>query len=167
VSTAPPEIDEIRWRMAQIRLELHQDVEGVVEGAEAATDWRGYVRSYPWASVGLALAVGFLIVPRRHRTPATIVAAPALTDGGVQVEIPRRLEPERPRGRSLLGAAFGMLAPVVVRAAQGYALQYAEQWLAQKMAEQVHNHPDLAAALRGRAERPPGPRTERPGAPRF
>jgi hypothetical protein len=171
VSTAPPEIDEIRRRMAQIRRDLHADVQGVVEGAEAATDWRRYVRSYPWATLGLALTVGYLVVPRRPRTPAPIPIpmAPAIASGSLPAEAPRLAEPEKEKGKgkSLLGAAFGMLAPIAFRAAQGYALQFAEQWLARKMAEQVQNHPDLAAALGGHAERPPGPRAQSPGMPRF
>jgi hypothetical protein len=167
VSTAPPEIDEIRRQMAQIRRDLHADVQGVVEGAEAATDWRRYVRSYPWASLGLALTVGYLIVPRRRRTPTPLQAAPALANAIVPAEPPRSAEPEKKKRQGLLGAALGMLAPVAFRAAQGYALQFAEQWLAGKMAEQVQNHPNLAAVLGGRAERPPGPRAEQPGRPRF
>ncbi len=69
MSTAPPEIDEIRKKMAQIRRDLHADVQGVVQGAEAATDWRRFVRGYPWASMGVALAVGYMIVPQTPQDP--------------------------------------------------------------------------------------------------
>ncbi len=72
------EVDEIRRHMAQIRHELHEDVQGVVKGAEATADWRRYIRNYPWAAVGIAFGVGFLIVPRRQRpvTPAIQYAPP-------------------------------------------------------------------------------------------
>ena len=142
MSTAPPEIDEIRRQMAQIRRDLHEDVRGVVQSAEAATDWRRFVRNYPWASMGAALVVGYMIVPHK-RQPATIQLAPAEPIRPVVAEAPRPAEEKK--GKSLLGIAFGLIAPVVLRAAQGYALQFAEQWLAGKVAEQMQQHPDLAA----------------------
>jgi len=173
VATALSEIDDIRRRMAQIRRELHADVQNVVEGAEAATDWRRYVRSYPWATLGLALAAGFLIVPRR-RSSTTIQVTPGLESPVGSAEARKVLQAEAPRvevkekkGKGLLGTAFGMLAPVALRAAQGYALQFFEQWMAQKMAQQIQNHPELAAAFAGQSEAPRGPQARPPGAPRF
>ncbi len=159
--------------MAQIRRDLHADVQGVVQGAEAATDWRRYIRDYPWASLGAALVVGYMIVPHK-RQPATIQIAPAEPIRPVVSEAPRPAE-ETKKGKSLLGMAFGMIAPVALRAAQGYALQFAEQWLAGKVAEQMQQHPDLAAAFGGQPAAPqtgpqprqPGPQPRPPGAPRF
>jgi hypothetical protein len=57
----------IRQRMEEVRSDLDQDVQEIVEGARDLRDWRTYVRSYPWACVSAALAVGYLIVPRRSR----------------------------------------------------------------------------------------------------
>lgn len=176
VSTAPPEIDEIRKKMAQIRRDLHADVQGVVQGAEAATDWRRFVRGYPWASMGVALAVGYMIVPRRHRTP-TLQVVPAEIARAVALEVPRAPEPETKKGKGLLGTVFGLVAPVALRAVQGYALQFAEQWMAQKVAQQMQMHPELAAAFGGQQAPPPqtgpaspgprGPQVGPQGAPRF
>jgi hypothetical protein len=39
---------------------------------------------------------------------------------------------KREKKSGLIGAAFGMLAPIAVRAAQGYALKYIENWIAQQ-----------------------------------
>jgi len=173
VATAPPEIDEIRRRMAQIRRDLHADVQHVVEGAEAATDWRRYIRNYPLATLGLALAVGYLVVPRRHRATTTIQVAPA---EAIQAEAPRMVEAEKKKGKGIVGSLFGLVAPVALRAAQGYALQFFEQWMAQKMAQQLHDHPELAAAFGGSGtpprgsqgpQGPQGPLGRPPGAPRF
>ncbi|WP_435008153.1 hypothetical protein P12x_005428 [Tundrisphaera lichenicola] len=153
--------------MAQIRRELHEDVRGVVEGAEAATDWRRYVRNYPMASIGLALAVGYLVVPRRRQTVRQITAAP-FGESRELAEPVRVIEREaEKKGKGLLGTAIGFFAPMALRAAQGYALQYAEQWLAQHMAQQFQNHPDLAAAFGGHAEPPPAPTNRPPTAPRY
>jgi len=158
--------------MAQIRRDLHADVQGVVQGAEAATDWKRFIRGYPWASMGVALAVGYLIVPRRQKAPTLQLAAPVEVPRAAAVEIPRQAEPEKKKGKGLLGAAFGMLAPVAFRAAQGYALQFAEQWMAQRLAQQMEGHPDLAAAFGGQQAPPPtasprGPQMGPQGTPRF
>jgi hypothetical protein len=153
--------------MAQIRRDLHEDVKGVVEGAEAATDWRRFIRNYPWATMGAAIFVGYLIVPRKHR-PAPIQIVPSQIAQAIPVQTLQATEPKK--GKSLLGSAFGLFAPLVFRTAQGYALQFAEQWLAQKVAEQMGQHPDLAAAFGAGTQAPPepqGPRVSPPGAPRF
>ncbi len=124
---------EIRRRMAEIRRDLHLDIQEVVAGAEAVTDWRRYVRMYPWAAVGLAAAVGYLIVPKRHRSVPPDVARKSDV-----AAVRQMLEPEpepAPKTtivRSLANAAVGTLAPLAWRAAQNYALAYLEQWIAQQ-----------------------------------
>jgi hypothetical protein len=70
-------------------------------------------------------------------------------------------------GKGLLGTVFGFVAPIALRAVQGYALQFAEQWMAQKVAEQMQQHPDLAAAFGGQPAEPQGPRVSPPGSTRF
>ena len=60
------ETKAIRQRMEEVRCDLDEDVQGIVEGARDMRDWRSYVRTYPWICVGAALAVGYWIVPRRH-----------------------------------------------------------------------------------------------------
>lgn len=52
--------------MEEVRCDLDEDVQGIVEGARDMRDWRSYVRTYPWICAGAALAVGYWIVPRRH-----------------------------------------------------------------------------------------------------
>lgn len=68
------EIDEIRWQMAQIRHDLHQDVASVVSGVSGVVDevtevmdWRSVLRNHPYIATGVALATGYLIVPRRSK----------------------------------------------------------------------------------------------------
>ena len=60
------EANAIRKRMEEVRCDLDQDVQGIVEGARDMRDWRSYVRTYPWVCAGAALAVGYLLVPSRH-----------------------------------------------------------------------------------------------------
>jgi hypothetical protein len=165
VSTAPSEPDEIRRNMAQIRRDLHNDVRGVVEGAEAATDWRRFIRNFPWASMGVAVAVGYLIVPRKHQAITTMQIAPAEIARAIASEPSNPVEAKKSKG--LLGSVFGLVAPIAFRAAQGYALQFAEQWMAQKVAQQMAQHPDLASAFGVQNPEPQGPRVSPPGTPRF
>jgi hypothetical protein len=132
LSTASNDIDSIRQQMAQIRHELHQDVRGVVKHAEAATDWQRYFRMYPWQSLAVAFAIGYLIVPKRRRKVPRDVATRA-DIAQVREEVQEAREPAKKAAtKGVLGALLGMLVPVVVRAAQGYAVQYFENWLAQQ-----------------------------------
>lgn len=57
--------EAIRRRMEEVRQDLDEDVQEIVEGARDMGKWRSYVRSYPWVCLGAALAAGYLIVPRR------------------------------------------------------------------------------------------------------
>lgn len=124
------EIREIQERMALIRHEMHQDVQGAVHGAHQLTDWRCLVGKYPWVSLGVATAIGYLVVPRRASrrqshadgsTAARSAAAPSAAE---------RPAPTGGSGAKPLSAVTRLLLPVVVRAAQNYALHLFEQWLA-------------------------------------
>lgn len=59
-----PETKAIRQRMDEVRCDLDEDVQEIVEGARDLGKWRSYVKSYPWVCLGAALAVGYVIVPR-------------------------------------------------------------------------------------------------------
>ena len=153
--------DAIRRQMAQIRRELHEDMQNVVAGAEAATDWRRYVKLHPWASVGVAFALGFLIVPRRRRSiTETAEKAAEQTVSRVQEAIAAPPPPRKKEKRSgLVGMLFGMAMPVAVRAAQSYAAHFVEQWIAQQQGGPAE--PEPAAGTPDRSGRP-GPPPGRP-----
>jgi len=57
------ETQVILQRMEEVRCELDEDVQEIVEGARVMGEWRYYVRTYPWICLGAALAGGYLIVP--------------------------------------------------------------------------------------------------------
>jgi hypothetical protein len=126
------EIDEIRWQMAQIRHDLHQDVSTVVSGVSGVVnevsgvmDWRSVLRSHPFIATGAALAIGYLIVPRRKKP---VVELP---NHVVSVEAPEA----RPREKRFrpLSWAFKLLAPIATQALQGYAMVWIENYLKQHM----------------------------------
>lgn len=53
--------------MRAIREDLDDGVQNIVERAREMQDWRTYVQAYPWVFVGSAVALGYLMVPRRTR----------------------------------------------------------------------------------------------------
>ncbi|WP_437207157.1 hypothetical protein [Planctomicrobium sp. SH664] len=62
----PQEVERICYRMQRIRGYLDNDVEGLIAHAQQLTDWRYYLKRYPWAIVSAATALGFLLIPRRQ-----------------------------------------------------------------------------------------------------
>ncbi len=139
------EVDSIRREMAQIRQRLHQDMQGVVAGAEAASDWRHYVRLYPWAALGVAAVAGFVVVPRKRRsvTQAAEKAAEAavskiadvVESNGIKKtreSIAEAVEPKEAKKKGWIGGLIALAAPMALRAVQGYALSYVENWIAQQ-----------------------------------
>lgn len=64
-SDPPPE--DIQQRMEAVRTSLDFDVEQVALSVREKTDWRYYIRSYPWLSLAAAATVGYLLVPRKEK----------------------------------------------------------------------------------------------------
>lgn len=110
--------DEIRQRMAAVRRRLDDDVDDVIEGVRQLADWRHYVRRYPWAVMGVAVAVGYTAVPRQRRI--------AMTDGEDISRLPRRdrvnveLAPQAAAKSSIAGAVAGWIVSQAVRAGAVY-----------------------------------------------
>jgi len=138
--------------MAQIRRELHSDVREVVASAEAVTDWRRYIRNAPWVALGASFAIGYILVPRRHKASPPSVVAVVPTDAAQVREAVSEVKAKSPR-KGLLGMAFGLLGPIAVRAAQGYALQYLEQYLAQQQGHVAGPVPPTAPGAEPRSGR--------------
>jgi hypothetical protein len=57
--------EDIRRRMAELRRELSSDVREVSRSARVMTDWRFYVRRFPLATAAIALAAGYMLVPKK------------------------------------------------------------------------------------------------------
>ena len=124
LATSNNSADEIRRRMAEIRSKMHHEMSGVVTSAMTAVDWRSYPKSRPWLSLGIAFATGYLVVPRRSKPTVEVQANPVT---------PRASKPQdstrQPLFTKLLmgGLAFG--GPLLIRAAQGFALREIESFL--------------------------------------
>jgi hypothetical protein len=174
-TTTANSVEDIRRSMAQIRQRLHQDMQGVVAGAEAASDWKHYVRLYPFAALGLALAGGFLIVPRRRRsvsgtaekaaevvvaklTGAADSAAMGTKRAADEVKSEAKAHPKATKG--IVGAMLTLAGSVALKYGQSYALNFVENWIAQ----QQHQHAGPPPS-----SPPPAPTSEStvgPGSPR-
>ncbi len=154
MSTGSSDVDEIRREMAKVRRELHEDVQGVVSTAEAATDWRHYLTVYPWASLGAAAVLGYLIVPRRrsHEVSALGVATQAdvskireAVDEAKQFVAQATQAAVGPntkkRKKGLIAAGLGLVAPLAIRAAQGYAMKFLENWIVQQQMAHLATSP--------------------------
>lgn len=59
------EAQKILAEMEMVRREVDEDVDDLVDVAKQMTDWRYYVRNYPWLCVGGAALVGYFAIPRR------------------------------------------------------------------------------------------------------
>lgn len=62
---SPSTAEDVCRQMAQIRRDFREDVHEIVETAHRYADWKYHVRSHPWVFLGVAAAVGYLIVPPR------------------------------------------------------------------------------------------------------
>src|ERR1700676_1262593 len=59
--------DEIRRRMIEQRGALRDDLDFLVAQARLKTDWRHYVRRYPWVFMGAGVVLGYFLVPPAPR----------------------------------------------------------------------------------------------------
>ena len=116
------ETQAILQRMADVRYDLDEDVQEIVEGARDMSQWRSYVRAYPWWCLGGALTLGYLVVPRRNQA-----AVPAVQNSE---PLASRVRPATPTSL-LLGQAGGILLTFVgnlaMRAVSAYASQQADK----------------------------------------
>jgi hypothetical protein len=140
--------DEIQREMAAIRSQLHHEVSGVVIGASNATDWRYYARQRPWLALGIAFATGYVVVPRRARPVVLESPLPSAS----AVAAPETGPLRRATRLGVLGLATRLLGPLLIRAAQGYALNYVERFLAE---HPPGPHPESRRAHAARAEAQP------------
>lgn len=60
-----PDVHAIRKQSSKLRRHLERDVDGLRNQAQELLDWKHYVRKYPVATIGAAVVLGYLLVPRR------------------------------------------------------------------------------------------------------
>jgi hypothetical protein len=141
VPSTTSEVEEIRRKMADIRLDLHRDVKSVRAGTEAATNWRYYAKHYPWPCLAAAVALGFFAVPRRHTTLK--VVAPS--------QEPSEKVEKQAKKAGLFAIAAGFLGPIALRAAQNYVVNRLDTWMVEQGVGSLGGH--AAASPADRAPR--------------
>lgn len=129
----PKNADELRREMRQIRRELGQDVEGIVENAGRLVDWRYYMRTYPWAAVGLAAVAGYALVPQR----AAVVTADAksLSKLAKNNQVMIHSQPQATTRPSLADTAMSLAGNMLLRATLAYAGQQIGKLMGESAAE--------------------------------
>jgi len=117
----PPQADAVRERMQQLRCEIDGDMEDVSASARTMVDWKHYVKTYPWVCLGAAVALGFLIVPKRSKAIRPDLAIPTeLTKTGHLV-----VKPAPTAARGLVDALVATVVGIAVREATAYLGQSA------------------------------------------
>lgn len=83
-------ITEIRRQMRHIRRDLGGQVEDLVVNAtklrEQLTDWKYYVRQYPWVVFGGAALAAYFLIPKRRTVKVNLVEPPAPPPKSVSLE---------------------------------------------------------------------------------
>lgn len=121
----PPQGEAVRKRMQQLRCEIDGDMENVSESARTMLDWKHYVKTYPWVCFGAAVALGFLIVPRRPKATRHDSATPAeLAEAGHVV-----VKPTPTAARGMVDAIVATIVGIAVREATVYLGQSAGKFL--------------------------------------
>jgi hypothetical protein len=113
--TPSEQAEQLRREMAQVRRDLVEEADQIAENARTVTDWRYYVRTYPWASMAVAAAVGYIVVPRRLEvlTPDPDTLARLARQDRLVVKPKAEAEPKK----GLPGTLFTFLSSMVIRGA--------------------------------------------------
>jgi hypothetical protein len=112
--------DEIRRRMEQVRTRMQVDATSTKATARQMTDWRYYVRRFPWAAVGGACLLGFVLVPKRLPQTQQVIDEDALRRLAKEQRIVITPQPSEPVQKGLAGTLLALAATGLSRAAMSY-----------------------------------------------
>jgi hypothetical protein len=136
------EAERIRREMEYLRGELNDEYGAIVRGARVLADWHYYVRTFPWATVGAAAALGFLAVPRRLEVMSPDAATLAKLAKSNRLVV--KPKPEAHAQSGIVGSLLTLAANAALRAAIAYAGQKTGKVFGHQAAEnpsrEVHQH---------------------------
>jgi hypothetical protein len=113
------EPEEIQRAMQQVRCNLGNEVDIFVQQARDATDWRHYVRRYPWFCLGATAATGYFCVPRGKPKVSSVPANPTGDTG--------------PAKGAATGGVAAAVTAMLIRTAANALLTQGMAFLRQKM----------------------------------
>lgn len=141
--TPPKSAEQLRLEMKQIRRELGGNVEVLVENAERLMDWKYYAHRYPWAMVGVAAFLGYILVPSR----TVVLPSDDRTLEKLAARMPvvvKHVEPEKKKA-TWMGSLMNMALNAALRAGQAYLSQQVGKVLAVHAANQQQPQPHQPA----------------------
>jgi hypothetical protein len=118
---------DLRKQMQVIRQGLRPEVDEMVENARTLLTWQHYVKSYPWASMGVAAAVGFIAVPQKLK-----ISSPDVETLKQLARENRLVVENKPKSQAkpgLIASALTLAGGAILRAALTYAGQHAGRFL--------------------------------------
>lgn len=113
--------DEICGEMKSLRREIAEDMGEVAESTRELTDWRLYVKRYPWVCVGVAALAGFVAVPKRVEIRSPDVET--LRSLAKQNQLVVKQDAKAQAKTGLTGTMLTLLANAAVRGVIAYAGQ--------------------------------------------
>ena len=108
--------ESMQGRMQHLRCEIDDEMENMAASARDMVDWKHYVKTYPLICFGAAVALGFLIVPKR----ATALRPDLATLNELARNGHLVVEPAPAAMRGLGGALLAAVANIAVRQAAAY-----------------------------------------------
>ena len=120
---------DICRQVNEVRCNLVNDVEELVESARTLADWRYYVRAYPWVCLAGAAAAGFLAVPSRLEVLRP--SADALEELVRRKQLTVTSNGPAHAGTGIGGVVVGMLVNAALRGATSYLGQSAARFFAE------------------------------------
>ena len=127
-----PETKAIRQRMEEVRGDLNTGFQGIVSDARDIGDWTYYVKTYPWAVLGVSLVAGYLVAPRLGfgTKPQTQAVDVASNSSGSHPP---------PLKGSVSGKVLSFVGNLVMRGATAYVLQHADRLFESKAVKSNQN----------------------------
>lgn len=130
-----PETQAIRKRMEEVRGDLNTGFQGIVNDARDIGDWTYYVKTYPWAVLGVSLVAGYLIAPRLGFGTKPQTARQDVASGSDGSNPP-------PLKSKVSGKVLSFVGNLVIRGATAYVLQHADRLFESKADKSnANDHP--------------------------
>jgi hypothetical protein len=104
--------------MREVRCELGEDVEEFVESARTMTDWHYYFERYPWVCIGAAVALGYVVVPKK--SSIINLDADAVLELAKKKQLVIKPEKKNPDKRSWRASLVSLMASAALKGAMAY-----------------------------------------------